>query len=155
MKHSQEDSASLSFLMAAVADVAGAFHAYRAIHDDIFGFSFRKVIPIPFIFKPINYELHQTNLKFIREALVNSLSQLPPSSPSATELLQSLREYTVELEITVECLEDICCNMQQKIDGKIDYSSAAYRSDLASYERRVSGYQQSGERLNIAVQQTS
>lgn len=38
---------------------------YKTIHDQIFKFSWRKVIPISGLFKPIDYGLHLSDLTFL------------------------------------------------------------------------------------------
>jgi len=132
---------------------------YVSIHDDIFKFSIRKLIPIPGIFKSINYHSHKTNL----ETLLTELSELnsfleennthPNLVASDKEFLSVLHEYSIALLDTINRLYLIAEALCRKSEGSQDYSYDQYNSELAAYNLSVEQYTSLGERLNALFSQ--
>ncbi|OGP08206.1 MAG: hypothetical protein A3G39_06615 [Deltaproteobacteria bacterium RIFCSPLOWO2_12_FULL_43_16] len=58
-----------------IYEVHGILERYIVIHDAIFKFSWRKAIPIPCLFKPINYGQHVANI----DSFISTLDKLSVS----------------------------------------------------------------------------
>ena len=78
---------------------------YVEIHDSIFKFSIRHAIPLPGIFKPIDYHSHYEGLYFLKEELeeiVVSLSNLPAAENEAeAQFVRVLDAYSNALLNTI------------------------------------------------------
>jgi hypothetical protein len=114
---------------------------YIRCHDEIFGFSLRKIIPIPFLFKRINYSQLLLALSAVSGELEGIGSETVESEP------QSFQEYVQALHKTVEALSKICLKMMSKINGA-DYSAEAYSLDVEMYNRLAENYYAIGGKLN-------
>jgi hypothetical protein len=124
------------------------------VHDNIFKFSLRKFLPIPGLFKAINYCKHEITLS-------GSENQLQLSSQSARqtmsceglssaerEFLQALHEYGDALRDSVHRLREISAALCHKSRGAMDYSVSMYNRDTAAYNDSVMRYTALGEQLN-------
>lgn len=103
---------------------------YVAVHNAIFKFSWRKLLPIPSVFKPIPYDRYSAELAAVTSALeeaANSL-RLDHTTPSI------YTRYAEALLETVRILNCICQNLDRESQGNIgSYKYHAYRGDLARY----------------------
>jgi hypothetical protein len=140
--------ASREFLVAAAVEVGMILDRFIDVHNDIFSFSLRKILPIPWLFRPINFTQHYRTLRFIETDLELVLEQLPESCPEATELFVVLRDYTQRLLSTVLNLQDICGHLFRKADGTEEYTQQDYERDLGRYKRSIPTYQSERSRLN-------
>lgn len=93
---------------------------YIVIHDDIFGFSIRKIIPIPGIFKVVDYAGYMASLSTmsgqlnqIGESIDSFLEREPGSSPTAS-FLAALKEYSNALSQTIGLLNTVCYKLHLK-----------------------------------------
>jgi hypothetical protein len=139
---------SREFLTTASLEVSMILDRYINVHDDIFKFSLRKIIPIPGVFKRIDFQRHFESLRFAERDLENVIKQLPASSSSASSFLSDLKQYCARLAITIALFRDICGNLFEKADGTIEYSKEQYQQDLQAYHASIPDYQQTGARLN-------
>lgn len=122
---------------------------YVSIHDACFKFSLRKVIPLPGIFKPIDYRRH-------REALNSLHSELEQVRRDATGLAQTSRhvfllvldEYTQALDSAIITLAAMCQGMHGRSEGDNRYTAAQYQADWKACGDAVDRYTQVGGRLN-------
>jgi hypothetical protein len=117
---------------------------YIMVHNDIFGFSFRKIIPILGIFKAIDYESCYKKLDFLQGKLNDLLTDIPEH----TEYFALLKEYSTALLNTILWLQNICEKFTNKINGKGDYSKGEYNEDMDTYNHSVNNYRSLGLRLN-------
>ena len=131
---------------------------YIAIHDDIFAHSWRKVIPIPGIFKKIDYCHHEAVLSamlFTLEGYTSDAADLQQSPRGPSELAQALVGYTTALHTTLEHLHGMCSKLCSKSRGKAGYDLGAYNRDFQEYERLRTVYSQWGEALNQAFRRAT
>jgi len=135
--------------MRASTNTALAIHEilkqYIVVQDRIFRFSLRKIIPIPGIFKAIDYGKHHKELDSLRERLENLLERLQESD-DFTSLVRQYGEAVLE---TILVLRKMCEQLFRKSQGDLgSYSKKQYNQDLATYEACVNRYRALGLRLN-------
>ena len=122
---------------------------YISIHDKIFKFSLRKAIPIPGIFKPIDYGQHFREL----DSLASELEQLAIPNGRMTGPQEVFQQYVMALFTTIKFLRDICRRLHQKSDGDLQsYTMNQYNADVATYEELVEKYRQIGSTMNESIQ---
>src|SRR3989338_583555 len=122
---------------------------YVSIHYTCFKFSLRKVIPLPGIFKPIDYRRH-------RQALNSLHLELEELRQEATSLAQTSRhvflpvhnEYTQALSSAIIKLAAMCQGMHGRSEGDNGDTAAQYQADWKAYSDAVDQYKQVGSRLN-------
>lgn len=144
---------SREFLMAASLDLGLHLKDYIRVHDEIFSFSLGKLIPLPFLFQPIDFTQHYRTLRFIEADLLNLSDQFPELSVEEPELLAVIRDYTGRLLKSVMLLQGICQKLYQKADGTASYARALYKNDLFIYEQSVKNYRSAGSHLNRLLTQ--
>jgi hypothetical protein len=118
---------------------------FVSIHDKIFKFSLRKAIPVPGIFKSINYVQHFRNL----DSLASALEELAISTSDRADIPEVFQQYVAALLTTIKSLRDICGRLYEKSEGDLQsYSKEQYKADVAKYEGLVDKYRQMGSALN-------
>jgi len=121
---------------------------YIAIHDKIFKFSLRKAIPIPGLFKPIDYGQHFRELG----SLVSALEQVVNSVSNGAEVPSVFQQYAMSLMKTMQFLRDMCKQLHDKSQGDLQsYTMLQYKSDVVMYERLVEEYRSLGSALNAYI----
>lgn len=129
---------------------------YITIHDAIFKFSFRKIIPLPFIFKKIDFQSHHRETESILEQLNDCrgiIDKMVSSySGSEREYLEVLSEYVIALVDTVNLLKIILEELYEKSQNSKQYNYKQYKKDLVLYERAVQKYMNLGQKLNALYQ---
>ncbi len=110
---------------------------YVAIHDKIFKFSLRKAIPIPGIFKAIDYGQHVRDL----DSLASALDQIAISTNNRNEVPVVFKEYITALLKTIKFLRDMCEHLHGKAEGDLrSYKMNQYKADVKEYEELVNKY---------------
>lgn len=118
---------------------------YIQVHDDIFKFSLRKVIPIPGLFKPIDYKLHYESLYCLKEELEGFIINLDDSNDFAA----ILKQYAQALMDTILFLREICGKLYEKSKDDLGlYSKQQYQNNIAAYQSLVQRYRALGLELN-------
>ena len=118
---------------------------YVTIHDAIFKFSWRKAIPIPGLFKAIDYGRHFNELSRLGAEL-EALSSALNAKPEVPEVFS---RYTEALLQTIQLLRQMCGQLHEKSQGEFEtYSMSEYNSDVKRYEGLVSKYHALGTALN-------
>lgn len=121
---------------------------YIKIHDDIFKTSIRRIIPIPGIFKAINYGQHQEDLYNLSKSLQKNILKINEN----TKFAIILKEYGEALLNTIKMLHDICEKLYQKSQGDLSsYSKGQYMADLNNYNYLIENYQSIGISLNQLI----
>lgn len=125
---------------------------YIIIHDEVFKFSWRKIIPLPFIFKTMNFlDLHEkaneimNNLKQCNDAVNRILSE---ASDQESRFAYFLSEYCLSLINTVSRLKGMLYQLYLKSENSGDYNLLKHNSLSAEYKKAVREYQNMGARLN-------
>lgn len=115
---------------------------YVSIHDELFAFSWRKLIPIPGIFKPIDYPRYRDELGVLVSRLMDALD-----SSTDDRLPSAFSSYGEALRRTIEALQCICSRLSDKAKGS-RYPMAKYDIDMASYKALCNKYLRLGAILN-------
>ncbi len=127
---------------------------YVTIHDDIFKTSMRHAIPIPGIFKAIDFGAHLAKVENIIPELENCDNKIKSltenTSSQEREYLDLLSSYTGALIETVSRLKIVVGALYAKSQNfaNSNYNWKNYKSDLAKYEQSVQDYIAIGGRLN-------
>lgn len=110
---------------------------YLAIHNDIFKFSLRRVIPIPGIFQVIDYGLHCRDL----DLLISSLGQISICPCSGAKFEIVFQQYVAALLQVMQSLRYLCGRLHDKGEVKSSgYRYNEYNSDLKVYEDFVAKF---------------
>jgi len=127
---------------------------YVAIHDDIFKTSIRHAIPIPGIFKAIDFGAHLEKVENITPELKNCDSKIKSIAENVSdqekEYLDILSQYIGALIETVSRLKVVVGALYAKSQSfaNSNYDWKNYKSDLAKYEQSVKDYMAIGGNLN-------
>jgi len=130
---------------------------YIEIHDALFKFSWRKIIPLPFIFRPIDFDhLHGCAGQILSQLetcnqQVNSLAE--ELTQKENRFAGFLSEYCMTLIETVSLLEGILHQLQLKSEHSKGYSLAEHNKQCALYEKAVDKYMTMGDQLNELYQE--
>ena len=117
---------------------------YVAIHDAIFKFSWRKTLPIPGLFKAIDFGAHAKDLG----RLASKLAAISSALKAESESLEAY-QYTAALLEAVQALREICGRFYEKSQGDVSkYPMAEYNANLKTYEGLMNKCQALGVALN-------
>ena len=127
---------------------------YVAIHNDVFNTSIRHIIPIPGIFKVIDFGSHLEKVENIVLKLKNDRNKIKSLPENAhdqeQEYLNLLSSYVDALVETVNRLKIVVGALYAKSQNftNSNYDWKNYKGDLAKYKRSVRDYMAIGEQLN-------
>jgi hypothetical protein len=135
----------MSELPSEMYQVHAILERYVAIHDKLFKASWRKAIPIPGLFKAIDYGQHLIELN----SLVLALEQLADSTSSRAGIPVVYQQYITALLKAIQFLRDMCRRLYDKSQGDLQsYSMGQYKSDVTAYDGLVGKYRELGLALN-------
>ena len=125
---------------------------YIFIHDDIFKLSIRKLIPIPGIFKKIDFKTHYKNLGTLSEELSKIENEIGKTQNNSSEkpntlFVSTLGKYAASLNKTIKKLYSISHSMYKKSEGEI-YSVHEYNQEMDIYNQYIEQYRNIGLELN-------
>jgi hypothetical protein len=115
---------------------------YISIHNEVFNMRWWRNIPIPGIFKPLEFPRLRDELGLIVTQLACVLV-----SPVDERMPSVFGDYVDALLRTVDALQDICSRLAVKMDG-VPYPWKEYHSDVQSYKALVNEYRELGTLLN-------
>ena len=122
-----------------------------AVNDELFRFSVRKAIPLPFIFKKIDYSLlHDRATRSLEQAqsVAQSLEEMEDNVAEGDEqFYRALREYHNSLTHIFDCLVMMLDKLKRKAAGEYDYPHRYYQQDVEEYERVKEHCYKLGEQL--------
>jgi len=127
---------------------------YVAIRDDAFKPSIRRLLLVPGVFEEIHFRSHHAKLTKLQADLQSiivsgrALRSAKVCTPAEHEFLAEVHEYATALSEAIVKLSAISFRLQEKSEGRCDYSWADYRRDVADYETAANAYQQLGTGLN-------
>jgi len=125
---------------------------YLKIHNSIFKFNLRKLIPIPFIFKRIDYLKHANQC----EALIKELTEIRiiyrSRSEDGSDFYKLIDDYIIKLESTIIILHEICKKFN---DNTWSYTYNYYKKDIQRYEATRTQYVALGRELNKYIKDLS
>lgn len=129
--------------------------AYIAVHDDVFSRSFRRIIPIPGIFQPIDWH-GQEVLAAIADGIEANTAEIASLVAKESDVspvhdaVTACACYSEALHDAVRRLHAICSRMEGKANGSCAYSMPEYREDLAKYRAAEQQYYELGDVMNMA-----
>jgi hypothetical protein len=139
-------------------EVKDLLSQYVVIHDGIFKTSIRHIIPIPGIFKAIDFGAYfakAENIILELENCDNKIKSLPDNfEGQEREYLDLLSRYTSALIETVIRLKIVLGALYAKSQSfaNSSYNWSNYKNDLANYDKSVEGYLAIGGCLNELFQ---
>lgn len=132
------------------AEVVGSIlNEYIAVHNDVFKFRWRRLLPLGIWFEAIDFHAHVVALKSMEEE-VERIRVAVVGEESA--LAETLAAYTMALEDTMSELRGICAGLDVKRSGSDTYTWNEYQKDHERYKNRVRKYQAIGSDLNRELQ---
>ena len=148
---SNDPPTSRAFIEAASLDIGSVLNSYIAIHNDIFRFSIRRILPLPVFFQSMDYDGYFRRLYYLDETLAGVAAQFPDRSDEAPELLSVIKSYCDALRATMSALRKICGSLMEKAAQQKSYDWSDYRRDLGRYKTEVSLYREIGQKLNALL----
>lgn len=131
--------------------VNGMVKAYMAVQDDLFRPSLRKILRIPGIYRPVDYEKNREILEGLLDELGGVKSAIrhdvPDSSPEEVRFLGALRGYVSIMTSAVEKLRFICAGLGERSRGAA-YGKEDYRSDMTELRVIQKKHLEAGLKLN-------
>lgn len=129
----------------------GILARYITVHDALYKFSLRHIIPIPGMFKAIDFGSHYRTLTALCSELEDVLAQvggLEPSTETQEEFREALEKYAAALLETVVKLREICGRLYQKSQTVGGFRFIPRDAEYQDYYASIKRYQNVGERLN-------
>ena len=146
------DLESMSTTVVALARrVAAILDEYVGLHDALYKFSIRHVIPIPGIFKPIDFGAFHAQLGRLTADLLqvmNVLDGLAVDDMRDAQLAETLKEYSVALLDAMENLRSICKRLHDKSQAILSFQLLPRGRDYDAYRTSIQRYKRIAERLN-------
>jgi len=145
-------SAVRNELKSIAIEVNDILSRYIEIHDDVFKFSWRKIIPLPFVFKSIDFNDVHTQVKQILSELETCNEQIngliENIAQKESRFAHFLSEYCIALIETVSLLKEILYQLYLKSQNSNEYSLSEYNKHCDLYKKAVDKYSSMGNRLN-------
>jgi len=124
---------------------------YVKIEEDIFKPSFRKSVPIPGIFKPVDYLSHIKRLQEMEaelEEAKHSIRSLKPENETREgQFLITLRAYSSAFIDAMTELKRICGRLDER-SRRGAYSNKEYKEDARGLRDLEMKYFEIGKKLN-------
>jgi hypothetical protein len=124
---------------------------YVEVHDTVFKFSLRKIIPLPFIFKAIDFD----NLRYRAEQIIVDLNtcnqhicDFIEKGLSEKHFACFLSEYCQALINAVSLLKSILYQLYLKSQRSSEYTWGKYDEQMKLYNKAVNMYTDMGNELN-------
>ena len=144
-------------LKSIAVEVNDLLDKYITIHDAVFKFSWRKIIPLPFIFKAIDFNSLHIQAKQILSELEACNQRIDTLIENTTQkerrFARCLSEYCMALIETVSLLKEILYQLYLKGESSNKYSLSEYNKQCALYKDAISNYTSMGNQLNELYQE--
>lgn len=141
----------MSSLNAIARNLNDSLTDYTNIHDKIFKKSLRKSIPIPFLFKAINFQELEQQLQAIHIDLSIYKTQVDDIRQTGSEdasKCNTFIEYVEKLMYAVQLLQGITHNLWLKSEGDNSYKVNDHTELIKRYEKAVDAYYSLGDSMN-------
>jgi len=129
---------------------------YVDIHDRIFKFSWRQIVPIPGFFKKIDFKKAADDLTRIYSEIQKYRSVMDVLNPSLNDYNRKtyflLIKFSDALGDTVSRLSEISIQLWYKVNKPSSYSYEVYDAAYKRYETSIMEYKKIGEELNRSCQ---
>ncbi len=133
-------------------EVNGLLSSYTKIHDGVFKFSWRKIIPLPFFFKKIDFKgLHTQathiihGLEICNNRITSGLNEITTKDK---RLAYFLSEYCMALIYAVSLLKDILYQLHLKSENLYEHNLIEHKKLCNLYNKAVDKYYNMSSRLN-------
>lgn len=124
---------------------------YMAVQDDLFRPSIRKLLRIPGIYKPVDYDKNEEILDGLLGDLAEVKSAIrqdaPEAPPEETPFLGALRGYVSLMTGAVERLKVICGRLGERSRGG-DYKKDEYMKDMTELRALQKKHLEAGVKLH-------
>ncbi|WP_392385180.1 hypothetical protein [Marinomonas primoryensis] len=117
------------------------------VHDELFGFSLRKLIPIPFLFAKIDHAYLWSESEEIHHELKRLVIEIE-GNPLTLDLDSIFTTYLIALSESADKLAELLKKLSQKSNNINSYEKADYLADLKAYNFSQTKYSQLGQQLN-------
>lgn len=125
---------------------------YIQIHDALFKFSLKKFLPIPFMFKKIDYESLYLDIAEILKDLTEiklKLTEAKLLDKKNQEVYGTIIPYVENFRQTVQLLSYITLSLSKKINDPKSYQFSKYQKSIAEYNELRNLHNKMGQNLNI------
>lgn len=125
---------------------------YIQIHDAIFKFSLKKILPLPFAFKKIDFENLFLDTKDLLGELTEIRFKLLESRLLDTnnkEFYETVIPYVENFREILQLLSYISLSLSKKINDPKSYQFSEYQKSIAEYNELRELHQKMGQNLNI------
>lgn len=139
-------------------DINFLLSQYINIHDDVFKPSIRRLIPIPGIFKSIDFDANLKKIENINIRLEYCCNKIyfltDDANKKEQEYLELLSNYVNVLIKTISYLKIIVEELCSKSQGSSNsnYKLNDYNNDIAKYNQLVQDYTKIGKYLNASFE---
>jgi len=141
--------AEISDLSVAVSDT---LKMYVDVHNAILDHPWWRSLPIPGLFKPIDFDCNSSKIACIEEMLSGLLKQ---ANSIHSKTVYNDNKYLAELLLYVEALIEsvsalaiVVQSSKEKIEGRLSYSFRDYKSDVDKYRAAELKHLAIGKELN-------
>ncbi len=132
--------------MTALIGTGQVLAAYVGLHNEVFRFSLRRLLPIPWLFRPIPFDKHVAAAAALRRSLdIYGEPLRNRAAPGTSGAI--LVGYMRALSEAIDSFRFVCEQLNRKREGG-SYPRAKYDRDLAEYQSSVMRYQDWGLKLN-------
>ncbi|WP_405114920.1 hypothetical protein MHH28_11345 [Paenibacillus sp. FSL K6-1217] len=141
----------MSSLISIAKNLNHSLTNYTNIHDEIFKKSIRKTMPIPFLFKAINFQELGFKLQDIHNDLSRFKTQVNDIRESGSEDKNKCTifiEYVSKLMYAVQLLQGITRNLLLKSEGDNSYKLNDHTELVERYQKAVEEYYSLGDKMN-------
>lgn len=125
-----DSSQHIEFIALEVGEI---MHNFVDIHNHLFRFSLRRVIPIPGFFQTPQYDEFLQIVDMLRGHLTNLENELPKDSTKVPEMLSATRDYVRSVQHSLSTFNHMCSKLSQKAKGTKKYSKEEYQLDRSAY----------------------
>jgi len=131
--------------------VHNILRSHMAIQDDLFRPTWRKIIRIPGVYRPVPYGEKRDELRALAEQLLAIRTRIKELKPEGDDedgrFLISLRAYCSSLSESILSLSDICGRLAAKSNGE-DYPRSSYEKEIEVFRTLETKSMEIGMSLN-------
>jgi len=135
-------------------EVNGLLKRYIDIRNTVFKFSWRSIIPLSFIFKPIDFASWGNKATQILTELETCQQQIDTILQDATQeemrFGRQLSDYCMALIQTLSLLRKILHHLFLKSHNLEEYKKSEYHKHMDAYDQSIKNYAVKGDLLNEA-----
>ncbi len=125
-------------------------HGWIATHQEVFGFSWRRVLPIPFLWAPARFDQYAARLTLIADELRKLTASFDHGvGDEATS--EHIALYGDSLKRCLWCLCVICGRLALRANRIEEYSREQYRADCDQYGQLREQILARGTQLNRVI----